>query len=47
MVIPAPFGLSVMTDAPQKLSPPHQAINNDWSLMANTTEEMINLELLI
>ena len=53
MVIPAPFGLSVMTDPPlkvpmipQKAFSAHQAINNDRSLMANTTEVIINPELV-
>ena len=45
IVLPASFGLSVVTDPPlkfqwcqKKLSLPHQAISNDQSLMSNTTE---------
>ena len=49
----APFGLSVMTDIIPHPHPPKkrtsfatQAINNDWSLLSNTTEVIVNLELV-
>ena len=52
IVISASFGLSVVTApplkfqwSPKKLSSPYQAISNDRSLMSNTTEVIINLEL--
>ena len=41
-------GMSLSSnDPPKKLSPPHQDISNDRSLMSKTTEVIINLELQV